>query len=274
MALGKKKNKPAEVVTPEEVASLGHKHEVEAAKDKKSSVYEHFHAQDNAKAVADAKKRKKRYAVILGALIAVLLIIYIISMLTTQWGDLVISIGDVSGGKTIMLSEHEDFSDATVKLNGGSVREVTNITKSWLPKNIDDSKGGDHGDKNYIAYTFFLKNTGDEKLDYNVDMTVTGASKSVDEAVRVTVFKNGEESTYAKGSYKDRATAETDATKWVDTTKIMEMKKISLDAKAQDKYTVVIWIEGNDPECVDAIRGGHVRMQMVFNVVNEEDKSK
>lgn len=271
MALGKKKNKPAEVVTPEEVAALGHKHEVEAAKEKKSSVYDHFHAQDNAKAVADAKKRKRRYGIILGTLIAVLLIIYIISMLTTQWGDLVISIGDVSGGKTIMLSEHSDFSDANVKLNGGSVREVTNITKSWLPKNLDDSDGGDHGGKNYIAYTFFLKNTGDKDLDYNADMTITGASKSADEAVRVSVFKNGEESVYAKGSYKDRKVAETDATKWVDESKVMTIKKSALKAKEQDKYTVVIWIEGNDPECVDAIRGGHVRMQMVFNVIDEEN---
>ncbi|MBR1731655.1 MAG: hypothetical protein IJ725_04410 [Ruminococcus sp.] len=71
MAFGKKKNKPAEAVTPEEVAKLGHKHEVEAAKDHKSSVYDHFHAQDNAKEIAQAKKRKRRYGIILGTLIAV-----------------------------------------------------------------------------------------------------------------------------------------------------------------------------------------------------------
>ena len=40
----RKKNKQVDAPTPEEVAKLGHKHEVEAAKDKKSSVYEHFHA--------------------------------------------------------------------------------------------------------------------------------------------------------------------------------------------------------------------------------------
>ena len=36
-----------------------------------------------------------------------------------------------------------------------------------------------------------------------------------------------------------------------------------------DKYTIVIWLEGNDPECVDAIKGGHVRMVMNFNVIYE-----
>ena len=47
MAFGKK-NKPANPVTPEEVADLGFKHEVAAAKDKNSSVYDHFHSQEEA----------------------------------------------------------------------------------------------------------------------------------------------------------------------------------------------------------------------------------
>lgn len=269
MAFGKKENKAAEVVTPEEVAKLGQKHEIEAAKDKNSSVYNHFHAQENAKQVADAKKRKKIYGIILGALVAVLLLVWIISMLTTQWGDLVITIGDVYDGKTIMLSESEDFDDAAVKLNGGSIREVTNITKAWLPKDLDDSKGGDHGDDNYIAYTFFLKNTGDKDLKYNATMTLTGASKGADEAIRVTVFRNGEERTYAKAKKSDRSKAEQNATKWISDDGILKLKELPLKEGKVDKYTVVIWVEGSDPECVDAIRGGHARMQMVFDVVDE-----
>ena len=270
MAFGKKKNKPAEVVTPEDVANIGHKHEVDAAKDKHSSVYNHFHAQENAKAIAGAKKRKRIYAFILGALLSILFIIWIISMLTTQWGDLVIRIGDVSGGKTILLSENADFSDAAVKLNGGSVAEVTNITKNWLPNDLDTSADGSHNGKNYLAYTFYLKNTGDEELDYNADFVITGVSKSADEAARIMIYKNGEESVYAKGRYSDRETAETDATKWVDETTVMQIEKSTLKAKSQDKYTVVIWIEGSDKECVDAIRGGHIRSTMTFNVVEEE----
>jgi hypothetical protein len=29
-----------------------------------------------------------------------------------------------------------------------------------------------------------------------------------------------------------------------------------------DKYTVVIWLEGNDPECINDIIGGELKMQM------------
>ena len=269
----RKKNKQVDAPTPEEVAKLGGKHEIKAAKDHKSSVYDHFHAQENAKAIAKAKKRKRIYGAILAALVFTLLVMYIISMLLTQWGDLVISIGDLQDGKTIMLSESASFDDAAVKLNGGAVKDVTNITKAWLPKNLDKEKDGQHNGDNYLAYTFYLKNTGTQDLKYNTTMTVTGVSKSADEAVRIQIYKNGKDNTYAKGSFRSRKTAETDATKWVNNDDILKTKDSELKAGAVDKFTVVMWIEGNDPECVDAIRGGTIRSQMVFDVASDETKS-
>lgn len=270
----RKKNKQVDAPTPEEVADLGFKHEVKAAKDKNTAVYDHFHAQENAKAVADAKRRKKRYAIILSSLLGILLVMYIISMLMTQWGDLVITIGDMGddSGKTILLSESASFDDAAVKLNGGSVKEVTNITKAWLPKGLDTEKDGQHNGENYLAYTFYLKNTGTKDLKYNTTMTVTGVSKSADEAVRIQIYKNGKDNTYAKGTFKNRKTAETDATKWVDTDDILKTKDSALKAGAVDKFTVVMWIEGEDAECVDAIRGGTIRSQMVFDVVSDKQQ--
>ena len=204
------------------------------------------------------------------------MILYIISFLTTELGDLVISVGDLYDGKSIMLSESASFDDAAVKLNGGSVKDVTNITKAWLPKGLDGKKNGQHNGDNYLAYTFYLKNTGDQNLKYNTTMTITGVSKSVDEAVRIQIYRNGKDKTYAKTSYKNRKIAETDATAWKSTDTVIANKNDSLKAGAVDKFTVVMWIEGNDPECVDAIRGGTVRSQMVFDIVpdNPEEAKK
>lgn len=266
-----KKKKTENTVTPDEVASLGAKHEVKAAKDKGSDVYDHFHSQESAEKIAKAKKRRKLYAFLFSALVVVLLVMYIISMLLTQWGDLVIRVGDLSDGKTIMLSEDSSFeSGVGTTLNGGSVKEVTNITKNWLPKDLDTSKDGQHNGKNYLAYTFYLKNTGDIDCDYEATMTITGVAKSADEACRVMIYRNGKEQVYAKGQYKDRKKAETDATKWVDNDTVTKFEADDFKAGDVDKYTVVIWIEGNDKECVDAIRGGHVRMQMVFDIIQDE----
>ena len=269
--MARKVNTPPET-NPHEVAALGQKHEVQAAKDRNSSVYDHFHANEAAAAVEKAKRRKKLYGGILAGLIAVLLLLYIISMLLTQWGDLVITVGDLRDGKTIMLCESDKFDDGvSMKLDGGVVKEVTNISKTWLPQNLDTEKDGQHNGENYLAYTFYLKNTGDKDLDYQTVMNVTGSSKSVDEAVRVMIYKNGQESVYAKGKFDDREQPETDATKWVDETQILNIESSPLAVGAVDKYTVVIWCEGNDPECLDPIRGGHVRANMIFNVLSDDN---
>ena len=37
-----------------------------------------------------------------------------------------------------------------------------------------------------------------------------------------------------------------------------------------DKYTIVMWIEGEDPECLDVIRGGYVKLMWFFNIADEE----
>ena len=268
-----RKNKIDNTVTPKQVADLGFKHEVKAAADKGSGVYEHFHSQEVAEKIANAKKRRRRYGVIFGFLVGTLLIMYIISMLLTQWGDLVIQIGNLQQGKSMMLFEDSELQRGQVKLNGGSVKEVTNITKNWLPKDLDKSKGGQHNGDNYLAYTFYLKNTGDEGFDYHCDMNITGVAKSADEACRVMIYRNGKEQVFAKGQYENRKKAETDATKWVNNTTVTKFDRKDFKTGTTDKYTVVIWIEGNDKECVDAIRGGHVRMNMIFSTIDDEESS-
>ena len=37
-----------------------------------------------------------------------------------------------------------------------------------------------------------------------------------------------------------------------------------LEPNQTDKYTILIWLEGNDPECIDNIIGGEMKMSMVI----------
>ena len=41
-----------------------------------------------------------------------------------------------------------------------------------------------------------------------------------------------------------------------------------------DKYTVVIWLEGWDPECVDNIMGGEVKLSMNFHILDKEAENE
>ena len=38
------------------------------------------------------------------------------------------------------------------------------------------------------------------------------------------------------------------------------------------KYTVVIWLEGDDPDCTDELIGGHIGMQMDMWLYSEEEE--
>ena len=54
--------------------------------------------------------------------------------------------------------------------------------------------------------------------------------------------------------------------------KTEELKNTTEDFKPDqvDKYTVVIWLEGWDPECIDNIKGGVVKMSMNFKVLEND----
>ena len=73
-----------------------------------------------------------------------------------------------------------------------------NVSHKWLPENIDKQGGGSHNGENYLAYTFYIENTGTDVSDYWNEVVIVDAIKGVDEAVRVRIYKDGEFVTYAK----------------------------------------------------------------------------
>ena len=262
-----KKPKTEQPVTPEELSKFNDKSIAD-------SDIKHLHVRNDSIDVINYKKKKKILSIVISATVFVLLVLWIISMLLTQWGDLVISVDSFAGRKGIVISEDPEFETYTHKLSATQVKDVTNITYSWLPTDLDTSANGSHNGKNYVAYTFYCKNNGQETLDYDAYLEVTGVAKSADEAVRVLVYKNGEPAIYGKASFENRSVGETDCTMFVDDTTVMRTTTEDFEVDEVDKYTVVIWTEGNDPECLDDIRGGHVRMRMLFEVRDDEDDPK
>lgn len=262
-----KDKKIEENLVPEEVSSFIDKSIAE------DPTIKSFHVKADSADIVKYNTRRKRLAISISVMMAVLLLLWIISMLLTQWGDLIISVESPAVKKGIILSDDVDFNRQTVKLSATQVRDVTNITYDWLPFNELDKKDGSYNGENHVAYTFYCKNNGQVTLDYEAYLEITGVAKSADEAVRVMVYKNGEPAVYGKGQYNDREQAETDCTKFVTDTTVMTTTTENFEVDQVDKYTIVIWVEGEDPECLDDIRNGHVRMRMLFNVVDEEEKT-
>ena len=73
-----------------------------------------------------------------------------------------------------------------------------NISIDWIPSNINNESDGSHNGDNYIAYTFYVANQGNESIDYWYSIIIDDVIKNVDEAVRVMIFLNDEKTVYAK----------------------------------------------------------------------------
>ena len=259
---GKKKTKSEQPITPEELSKLNDKQTAHPSVRK-------YHVRTDAEDIVKLKKRRRILGIILGAVTAMLAIIFIISMLVTKWGDLVIEIDRPAVAKGITLSETKDFENKSVSLSAKQALDVTNITYNWLPVDLDTSKDGEHNGDNYVAYKFYVRNDGEEAFPYDAVLDITGVAKSADEACRVMIYKNGQKSIFAKGQYDDREKAEPNSVKFIDDKTVYRTRTEDFEVGAVDKYTIVIWIEGEDPQCVDEIRDGFVRMRMLFQVDDE-----
>ena len=72
---------------------------------------------------------------------------------------------------------------------------------------------------------------------------------------------NGESTVYAKRT-PDTNDPEPGTTPFVSDSLVMSALREDFKPGDVDKYTVVIWLEGNDPECINDIIGGELKMQM------------
>ncbi len=257
------KKKKEQNITPEELSRQNDKQTA-------SPEIEHFHVQTDSTEIVKLKRRRKKLAIILSVTMIILIILFLVSMLVTKWGDLIISVDSPAVKRGIVLSEDPEFKIKGASLTAKQVEDVTNITYNWLPTDLDTSEDGAHNGDNYVAYTFYCKNEGDVAVNYDAQLEIIGVAKSADEAARVMIYKNGEPAIYGKAQYDDRTQAETDCTQFVDDTTVMTTRTENFNTDDVDKYTIVIWIEGNDPECIDDIRNGHIRMRMLFSVEEEE----
>lgn len=189
----------------------------------------------------------------------------------------------------ISISEKEAFDNPTVFLQGTSLENMWNITQEWLlndPNNKEyyadgfptyqsyaelDQGDGEHNGKDYIAYTFYIRNSGSEDIGYYGSISIDSVVKGADEAARVMVFLNGVPTVYGKTPKNPRAENASFGIDefFVDNSKVMETRKTDFKSGEVDRYTIVVWLEGWDPECVNDIMGGAVTLSMNFKILEE-----
>lgn len=241
-------------------------------------------------------------AIILGALLLLLGIGYGCVAIINAGGRFTVSVnGNIYG---IQIADNPEFKNPGLQLSGKPIENMDNITEKWILNQGGelgdkdpvyksfadlDKVYGDHNGTNYLAYTFLVRNAGtevgdkDATVNYNATLQIVTQSVGkesealkdpllVSEAIRVKVFINGKAVNYAAPQHGTKDKMETFATdkNFVSSDVIMEYKRPSFDVGAVDRYTVVVWLEGEDPECINEIMGGDLKLRMDLEVLSED----
>jgi len=232
--------------------------------------------------IAAATKRRFKILPIIIAFLGVTIGFgYTTTVLYNKFGSFTIAVDPVLNGDGygIALLNHRDSKYGSALITCKENKSITNISSNDLRMDqIGKNDGEDHGE-DYLCYTFYVKNTGEKVLSYNEYFVSITATLGIEEAVRIRVCR-----TYYNGSipwdecertWVDYACASSTETPEEGTTAFEERNvMVNNDINTFNpgdimKYTIVLWLEGDDPECVDDIIGGEFKMDMTFSIINQ-----
>lgn len=225
------------------------------------------------------KQRKKRSRIIkrsLLILLVFLIVLYIILDVIYSEGKFTVTLDSnrtLESGLAIFDSLNN--SHGKRKLEATPIKFMDNISHTWIPANVDEEADGSHNGQNYIAYSFYVENQGRRVVNYHYEVIVDDVIKNVDEAIRIRIYRNGESVTYAKRNHLDNQ-PEKDTEPFLEIKEekgpIIHQKIADFKPDDLDRYTILVWLEGPDPDCTNALIGGELKMHMVITEEHIEQK--
>ena len=208
------------------------------------------------------KKRLKYTKRIVIILFILLLAIFFVLMVIYKGGSFTVTLDPNFSLKSgLVLFEHLDNPELKNRLYAKEIDFMDNISVNWLPQNINNEAEGAHNGENYIAYTFYVGNQGKETINYWYQINILDVIKNVEEAIRLMIYQNNERIIYAKKNELTGNPEEGTTPFYSDDIAVLKQRK-HIKPNETDKYTIVIYLEGDDPECVDAIIGGEIKLKM------------
>ena len=208
-------------------------------------------------------RERKISAIKLGLVIMTLflIIIYFLLVAFYEGGSFTVSLDPAFAQKSgLVMFESQDGEDKRI-LKAKTADFIDNISVKWLPKDINNQGEGSHNGENYFAYSFYVKNKGSEVINYWYEIIIDDVIRNADEAIRVMIYRNGEREVYSK---KNSRTGEAEAgtIAFKDDITVTDQQRTGFNPGDIDRFTIVIWVEGDDPDCVDALIGGMMKMHM------------
>ncbi|MBR4767928.1 MAG: hypothetical protein IK088_03025 [Lachnospiraceae bacterium] len=241
---------------------------------------------------------------LIASIIALLVILFIFSAVTQLRGHFTINLSDDMFKEGFVLSDSIGFERPTTELFANPALNVPCISIRAIPADIDNTDG-EHNDK-YFAYTYYIRNDGESTVDFRWELLLNSESKELSDAAWVMLIRDGEMRFYAEANHetgeKEMIPAKDDDTRGYLTLPIMdiypesdqfgvvrringvpyyrvipdlfESDKIITSGEVTNvvpgevhKYTVVLWLEGDDVDTNNTKIGGHLGTHMSFELI-------
>lgn len=247
---------------------------------------------------------------LLGATLLLLVTLFGISIITKMRGHFTVNMSSDLFREGFTLSETRDFEKPTTNLVCTPAENVPDRSITVIDVDVDNYDGQHNSD--YFAYTFYIRNEGESTASYKWEMILNSEGKDLSKAAWVMIFEDGKMQFYARaredgtaemlpaegamrgysqppmydlaldpeGQYEQiisptsgRATWRLIPRTFVSNSVVAEGVRRDMVPMEIHKYTVVIWLEGDDPDCTNELIGGHLGLEIYMSMLDEEDES-
>ena len=231
--------------------------------------------------VLQVKKRKLRNRIFTLGVIATGILSIAFAVITfygQQAGNFVMTLDYDLYNRSIVLSEDIEFSNPTPRLMTDPIDDARDMTYSWLKLDEVQKTNGNFVDPDYdyVAYTFYLKNDGFETIDLSYHIRIEDRYLDIDEAIRVLIIEDGVETMYQKldklspGEEPPYYPSVMPKTKLFLSDNLVTREYIKGFKPGQvRKYSILMWLEGYDPDTDDDVLGGKINFSMRFSIDTE-----
>ena len=231
-------------------------------------------------------KWRKRASAIIAITGTLILLVVALSYYGQHVGSFVISMNSSGQKKGLSLSVNEDFSEPTTRLLADPLKQATDAEYADIPDEIDEGLGAKNAYRNetnnemYFAYSFLLKNSAKEAVDYYEEFSIGVATRRLDSILRVMVIEDGnkdKETIYAKAREdeghigepeeiigQDGVTSLGKTVPFVNDEIIFKNKIEDFKPNQVKKYTIVMWLDGWDYQSSDELLRGALKLSLDF----------
>ena len=247
----------------------------------------------------------KGLALLLGALALLLASLFLLSAVSQMRGHFTVNLSDRMFREGFTLSETADFAQTTTHLFAQPAIDVPCISLRQIPADINAGDG--QKNQSFFAYTFYIRNAGESTVGYEWEIELNSESRNISEAAWVMVFQEDEMNLFAKarkdGTVEALPAMDDDTRGYPDMELFESLKetgqyqlirqqgnrsyyrmipknflsdylvtqgeRTNMAPMETHRYTIVIWLEGDDPDCTDDLIGGHLGLSFNANLVEE-----